>query len=363
MLLVIISFYLFTTFIMRTSKINKELLRICASRCAEFLYDMHGVLKSTPTCSMHDIVRDVEALLRVFVMLLKGTYTKCTLPRPRVSKHFDNALIELGVSLQILRIACKAFSFVHVNVSGATPASAKAAVVHSAIDLKLVAENIDTIRTYLDRLLGIYGDEDAQWWFQYLAVFRTSAETILKAARASGDVTRWMAVMDEEAQRLGPTVSPMGMNKAEQEREHSSPTETQNIRNDNDIISLERYLLELKEHTEALRIFRETFEQVPPSKASQPATTSNDDWRDSEIAGRCEDSAASRALLIRNIEMREAELFLMYEQLAIAENKATTKRRWERMSTRISNQRWEPIGGMKMEIIKCRSWTEARGRK
>lgn len=347
---------------MRSSKIDKEVLRTCASRCAEFLYDMHGVLESTPTCSMHDIIREVESLLRVFVMLLKGTYTKCTLPRPRTSKHFGTAIIELGVTLQILRMACKAFSLAHVSLSGAS-ASAKVAVVHSAIDLNLVAENLDTIRTYLDHLLGIYGEKDATWWFQYLADFRTSAENISTAARASGDITTWMAAVDKETQELGPTVSPMGMDEAEHERECSSPTETQNVRGKNDLIKLERYLLELKEHIEILRSFVEIFEQVPLSKASQAAAISNDDWQASESTAVSEDSAASRAVLIRDIKMREAELARMYEKLAIARAKCKASTgRWDRMTSRISTQRWVPIGGMKMKIDKNRTWIGARER-
>lgn len=355
MLLVAISFYLFTTFIMGTSKIDKEALRTCASRCAEFLYDTHGVLESTPTCSMHDIIRNVEALLRVFVMLLKGTYIKCTLPRPRISKHFGTALTELGATLQILRMACKAFSLAHVNISGAS-ARAKAAVVHSAIDLKFVAENFDTVRTYLDHLLGIYGENDAKWWFQYLAVFRTSAENITTAARASGDILGWMAVMDEEAQQLGPKVSPMGMDKAEHERGCSSPAESQNVWDGDDLVKLKRYSLEIKAHIIALRILMDFLEQERPRNASQAAATRDDDWRDSESAAVSEDSAASRTLLIRSIEMMEAELALMYEKSAIAraEYKATTGR-LERMTSRISIQRWVLIGGMKMKMDKYRN--------
>lgn len=267
---------------MRSSKIDKDVVRTCASRCAEFLYDMHAVLESTPTCSMHDIVRGVEALLRVFVMLLKGIYIKCTLPRPRTSRHFSTALLELGDAVQKLRVACKAFGLAHVNLPGAS-ATAKAAVVHSAIDLKVIAENFDTIRSYLDHLLGLYGDNDAKWWFEYLAVFKTCAENISTAARASGDITTWMAAVEEEPQQLGLTASSMVADGAVHERTCTNPAVTQNTWENNDPIKLRRHILELKEFIE-------------------------EDMRDSKSTAVSEDSAASRALLIRDIEMMEGEL-------------------------------------------------------
>lgn len=314
---------------------------------------------------MHNIVHEVEALLSIFVMLSKGTYTKCTPPRPRTANRLRSALVEVGDTLQILRIACKPFNLAHGNNFDGS-ASAEAAVVSAAIDLSLVAENLDTIRDHLDHLLGVHGDNDAKFWFQYLAVFRTAAENISTAARTSGDIAGWMAAADEEPRGLGLTASssPIGTDETENERECGSLTETETILDDDDQAHLVRYYLMLKAHIKRMRTYTAALAEVMPSNSHQAAATSDDNWRSSVSTAASVDSATCLTLLQRDIEAMEAEIVLIGEKSAIAEAEyiATTPR-WERIISRICVQPWVLMDRMKWKIDKFRIRMGTRERK
>lgn len=315
---------------------------------------------------MHKIIQEVEALLPIFVMLFKGTYAKCTPPRPRTAAHFRSALVEVGDTLQLLRTACKPSSLAHLdatNIDGS--ASAEAVVVHSAIDLNLVAENLDTIRDYIDHLLGIHGENDAKYWFQYLAVFRTAAENITTAARISGNTLDRMAAVDEEPRGRSlttPAASPplIGTDDTGHERDHSSLTETRTVLDDDDQIRLVKYYFELKAYVKRMRTYAAALEAAMPSNSHGAAAPSDDgdddgDWRGSESTAASADSVTCITLLQRDIEAMEAEIVLIGEKSAIAEAeyKATTPR-WERIISRIVVQPWVLMDRMKWKIERFR---------